>query len=417
MVFAPTVSGAASGSLSVSDDAGTQTALLSGNGQTGPSDSLSTLALSFGQQQIGTTSAQQQVTVTNSGDTPLNGITVAVTGPFMVANQCGTSLAAHSTCALLVAFAPQALGTATGQLMVQDTLRQQTVTLSGTGTAPPSGGPGSAATLSPLQLDFGAEGVGAASAAQAVTVLNNGSTTLSGITATTSPEFVITANGCTAALAPGASCTLGIAFAPAVTGAMQGTLQVIATPLAAPLSISLAGSGADFQLSVQGASSSTVVGGTAATYQLLLTPVGASAGQVQLVCSGAPAGSTCVANPGSVTMTGTGATSTIVVTVTTSAQAIAAIAPGAGWPERMWPGIAMAGCVPLWWSGRRWGRRLRRHFAAVLLGVLCLGMAGCGLSIHGGAAASSGTQGSYTVTVGAAVPGVQHTVSLGLVVE
>ena len=96
-------------------------------------------------------------------------------------------------------------------------------------------------------------------------------------------------------------------------------MQVTASGVSAPLNVPVTGDGADFQLSVQGASSSTVTGGSSATYQLLLTPLGGSAGQVTFTCTGAPAGSTCTTNPANVTMTGTGATATIQVTVTTAA--------------------------------------------------------------------------------------------------
>ena len=93
-------SGAASGSLVATDDAGTQTALLSGNGQTGPTDALSASALTFAAQAIGTTSAAQQVTVSNSGDSALTNIKVQVTGDFAVTNLCGIALPGHSACAL-----------------------------------------------------------------------------------------------------------------------------------------------------------------------------------------------------------------------------------------------------------------------------------------------------------------------------
>jgi len=59
VVFSPKASGGASGSLVATDDVGTQTALLSGNGQTGPTDALSATSLSFAAQVIGTTSAAQ----------------------------------------------------------------------------------------------------------------------------------------------------------------------------------------------------------------------------------------------------------------------------------------------------------------------------------------------------------------------
>lgn len=432
IVFTPVASGAASGSLVATDDAGTQTALLSGTGQTGPSDVLSTTALSFGAQQLGTSSPQQQVTLTNTGDSALNGIVVNVTGDFTVANQCGASLPGHSTCALLVAYAPQALGAESGQLTIQDLVQQQTVALSGSGTAPPvappGGGSAGIATLSPLKIDFGVEGVSGISAAQTLTLINSGATVLSGIAVSASPGFSIVANACNIPLSPGASCTMGVAFAPQTPGAAAGTVQVSAATLASPVTIPLTGAAADFQLSVQGASSSTVVGGTAAQYQLLLTPVGASAGVVSLTCSGAPAGSTCTANPATVTMSGTGATATIALTIATAAQTANRQPEPPLWGGRSLPALAMASLLPLLWGGRRKNRRLRQHCAMLVLilgsGLLCLGTVGCGLAIHGGGAVpattpsgSGSAQGSYTVTIGASAPGLVRAVSVNLIVE
>ena len=61
-------SGARSGTFSITDDAGTQTASLSGIGTSPATDALAPLALTFAAQQLNTASAAQQVTLTNSGD-------------------------------------------------------------------------------------------------------------------------------------------------------------------------------------------------------------------------------------------------------------------------------------------------------------------------------------------------------------
>ncbi len=429
IAFSPVASGVFQGAISVTDSAGTQTALLSGTGQTGPSDTLSTSSLTFAPQQLGTTSAQQQVVITNSGDTALNGIVASVTGDFLLVNQCGTSLPGHSTCALLVAYAPQALGAETGQLVLVDQQQQQvnrqTVVLNGTGTPPPVAPPGSGLgilTASPLRLDFGLEGVNASSAPQTVTLINSGAAVLSGISIASGTGFSVSANACTGQLSPGASCTFAVIFSPQSPGAVQALLQVSAATLVAPTVIPVSGTAADFQLSVQGSSSSTVIGGATATYQLLLTPVGASAGQVAIGCTGAPQGSTCTANPSMVTMDGSGATATITVTVATPATTAASLAtPRQPWPLRAWPAAALL--IPLLWGGSRRGRTLGQCCAVLAVGVICLGSVGCGLTIHGGGAAHpaasgpSAGQGTFNVTVGATAPGLVRTVSLNLVVE
>jgi hypothetical protein len=417
VVFSPKVSGGASGSLVATDDAGTQIAFLSGNGQTGPTDPLSATTLSFAAQAIGTTSAAQQVTVTNSGDSALTNIKVQVTGDFGVTNLCGISLPGHSTCALEVVYSPKAVGAERGQMTIQDALGAQVVALSGTGT-PPATGSGITATLSPLTIDFGIQGVNSISPPQLLTVINTGTNALGGISVAASQGFAIANNACTVTVAPGASCTVGVTFAPQVTGTQEGTVQVTASGVSAPLNVPLTGAGADFQLSVQGASSSTVTGGSSATYQLLMTPVGASAGQITFTCTGAPAGSTCATNPPNVTMTGTGATATIQVTVATAAPS-AHSAPVAPWSSKS-AGAVLACCLVLW-RRRGWTASLERWRVLLVLGALCLGLTGCGLSINGGASTGSGDgtggQGAYTITVAASAPGVSHAVTLNLAVE
>jgi hypothetical protein len=417
VVFSPAGSGAASGSLVATDDAGTQTALLSGNGQTGPTDALSTSSLTFAAQAIGTTSAAQQVTVTNGGDSALTNIKLQLTGDFAVTNLCGIALPGHSTCALEVVYSPKAVGAERGQMAIQDALGAQVVVLNGTGIPPASGG-GVTATLSPLTIDFGIQGVNSISSPQTLTVINTGTGALSGIAVGASQGFAIASNACTVAIAPGASCTVTVTFAPQVAGTQDGAVQVTASGASAPFNVPVTGVGADFQLSVQGASSSTITGGSSATYQLLLTPLGASAGPITFACTGTPAGSTCSTNPANVTMTGTGATATIQVTVVTAA------ASARTRPASLWDGKTMAGaflaCLVLW-RRRRWAGSFERYSMLLVLGAICLGLTGCGLSINGGAGTTPGSsssgQGVYTITVAAGAPGVSHSVTLNLTVE
>jgi hypothetical protein len=419
LVFSPSLSGAASGSLVATDNAGTQTALLSGNGQTGPTDALSASSLTFAAQAIGTTSAAQQVTVTNSGDSALTNIKVQVTGDFGVTNLCGTSLPGHGTCALQVVYSPKAVGAQRGQMTVQDALGAQVVALNGTGVPPTPGG-GLPATLSPLTIDFGTQGVNSISSPQTLTLINTGTNALSGIAVAASQGFAIASNACTVTVAPGASCTMGVSFAPQATGTQQGTVQVTASGVSTPFNVTVTGNGADFQLNVQGASSSTVTGGSSATYQLLLTPVGASAGQISFTCTGAPTRSTCSTNPVNVMMTGTGATSTIQVTVSTSNPAASSTHSRPAPPWGKTAGVVLA-CLVLW-RRRGWTMLAVQCCVLLVLGALCMGLTGCGLSINGGnttpGQGSGGSgQGVYTITVEGGAPGVSHSVALKLTTE
>ncbi|HEX3473087.1 MAG TPA: choice-of-anchor D domain-containing protein, partial [Silvibacterium sp.] len=106
ITFAPTVSGSRTGVLTVVDSAGTQTAEISGIGESLATDGLAPLNLTFAGQVIGTRSATQQVTLINNGDQALELIATQVSGDFNAVNNCGTSLEGHSSCAITVNFIP-----------------------------------------------------------------------------------------------------------------------------------------------------------------------------------------------------------------------------------------------------------------------------------------------------------------------
>jgi len=99
---------------------------------------LSTNTLTFPSQTVGTTSASQSVTFTNTGATDALGITsIAASGDFhMKSNTCGASLAAGGTCKIKITFKPTKTGARTGTLTIKDfnTNSPHTVALSGTGS-------------------------------------------------------------------------------------------------------------------------------------------------------------------------------------------------------------------------------------------------------------------------------------------
>jgi hypothetical protein len=142
VTFAPTVVGSASGTITITDDAGTQTVGLSGNGSAPVS--LSSTRVSFGTLTVGTTSSVRTVTLTNRLKVALSLTGVATSGPFAVAsNTCGATVAAGASCTVGVTFSPTGVGAVTGALTFTDSAATspQVVTLSGTGRAPgtPSG--------------------------------------------------------------------------------------------------------------------------------------------------------------------------------------------------------------------------------------------------------------------------------------
>ena len=403
VVFRPTASGPRQGTLMVTDDAGTQTAALSGTGTLPATDGLAPLSLSFAQQQVGTASAAQQVTLTNTGDAALSLIAASATGDFSVVNACGNSLNGHSSCSMSVVFNPRNVGLETATLTVADEYRTQTVALSGVGVAPPG------VSLSPASgLTFGATGVGLTSAAQTVTLTNNGGLPLSIASVSTAGDFAIAAggNGCGATLAQGAACTIQVVFTPTAGGARTGSLTVVSNAPNSPQTLALSGAGVDFTLGADGATTVTVASGQSAVFPLLLGSNAAVSGTAAFTCTGAPANAVCTVTPASVTL-GT----TTVVSVTVDTGVTSAALPGVGrgiWFVVLVPGLFV----------------VRRRRALVVLCCLML-MAGCGSGrrIPGSGGAGSGgggvatPSGTYPIVVSASSAGLSRTVNLMMVVQ
>lgn len=91
-------------------------------------------SLTFASQTVATTSAAQPVTVDNTGATAFNLSAIQVSGDYSQTNNCGTSIAAGSSCAIQVKFAPTVPGTRTGVLTLASGGTSYTANLTGTGT-------------------------------------------------------------------------------------------------------------------------------------------------------------------------------------------------------------------------------------------------------------------------------------------
>ena len=240
--FQPTQAGAALGTLTLIDGAGTQTVNLTGTGAAPATDQLGSTAIAFSPTATGQLSAAQTVLLTNAGDLPLTSIALSVGGAFQSSNTCGTQLSGHATCTISVIFAPLQLGAQTGILTVSDALRTQTVSLTGTGVQP--------ATLAanPAALNFGSESLGVAGTPLSVTIGNTGSVAAANtgfqISGSAATSFGVGANSCPASLAAGASCAVQVVFTPAAAGSNTAALTVSSSTLGVtPIVVSLSGAG------------------------------------------------------------------------------------------------------------------------------------------------------------------------------
>jgi parallel beta-helix repeat protein len=241
ITFSPTTGGSQTGGVLVSDnsaDSSEQEVSVSGTGTTSAA-SLSPTSLTFPGQQVGTTSAAQTVTLSNTGTGALTISSIATGGDFAQTNNCGSSVAAGSNCSINVTFTPTATGTRTGAITITDNASgsPQSVSLTGTGTAP-------TAALSPSSLNFGDQVVGTTSAAQSATLSNTGNAplTISGIT--TAGDFAQTDN-CGTTLGAGAHCSISLTFTPSTTGTRTGAVTVSSNSSGGPVSMALSGNGVE----------------------------------------------------------------------------------------------------------------------------------------------------------------------------
>jgi hypothetical protein len=236
VVFAPAAIGAASGAVTIADDAGTQTVALTGSGSAPVS--LSASSISFGSVVAGNASTVRSVTITNRLPAALAISSITATPPFAIASTtCGAVLNAGANCSVGVQFVPTALGTASGSLVVTDSAltSPQVVALSGTGTAP--------VTLSATAISFGTVTVGTTSSARTVTVTNKlaGDLTFASIAA--SAPFAVSATTCGATLPTGTSCTVSVVFAPVAKTTATGALTITDSALTSPQTVTLSGTG------------------------------------------------------------------------------------------------------------------------------------------------------------------------------
>lgn len=139
VTFKPTKSGAATGSLSITDNAllSPQTVSLKG---TGNDMQFNPVSFNFGNQPVGTKSLPKKITLSNKASVAVNLTKISLTGAeaadFSETNTCGTKLAGGASCFITVTFTPSVRGTRTAEISVTDNGggSPQTAGLSGTGT-------------------------------------------------------------------------------------------------------------------------------------------------------------------------------------------------------------------------------------------------------------------------------------------
>ncbi|WP_160331251.1 beta strand repeat-containing protein [Burkholderia cenocepacia] len=219
VVFTPSTMNAATGSMTVATDAGAQTVTFSGRGlQT--SGAANAGSLSFGSQDINTTSSAQTLTLSNTGNTPLAVNSISGTGQFGVTHNCPATVDVGASCSVNVAFSPTSMGAQAGAVTLNTNGGTSVVSLSGTGLQ-------AVASVSPLSVDFGSQPLGVASTAKTVTLSNSGNKSMTVNAANVSGlvQWSVTTS-CGSTLAAGASCVYNGVYTPKNQGAATESFTV-----------------------------------------------------------------------------------------------------------------------------------------------------------------------------------------------
>jgi len=230
VTFSPTTVGAIAGAITLTDSAGSSPQTMGVTGSGILPVTLSSSLLSFGNVNVGSTSASHTMTVTNNTGSTVS-LSLVASGLFAVAGNgsspCGASLAAGKSCTAGVTFSPTVNGTTRGAVTVTTNAGFSPLveSLSGVGANGTTG----PLTLSPVNVVFTNAVVGASTVTKTVTVTNSSSSsvTISALSVTGNYSLVTTKTPCTGAvLAAGGKCTLGVTFTPTIAGTLYGSILI-----------------------------------------------------------------------------------------------------------------------------------------------------------------------------------------------
>jgi hypothetical protein len=173
---------------------------------------------------VGSTSAAQTVTVTNTSAAAITVNSVGVTGDFADTTTCASSIAAGGSCTISVTFTPTVAGGRTGALTANLSTGTQTVSLTGIGSSSSATG---VLSLSPSTVTFSNGYTIGDNPSQTVKVTNTSGAPagIAGIAISGDPS-ITQRNNCGASIAAGGTCSITVTFRPVAYGTFTGVLTV-----------------------------------------------------------------------------------------------------------------------------------------------------------------------------------------------
>ena len=210
-------------------------------------------SLSFGSVTVNTVSPAASVVITNNGRQTVSILQVSsrLLEFVVLVPALPITLSPHASASFQVMFQPDAALTFSGNIVVSTSRKAgstQTISVSGTGTSPPTQSyllSGNASSL-----NFGNALVGT-STSQSVSLTNSGAGSVNISQATiTGAGFGVSGFTGAMTLAAGQSLALTVSFAPATATSTTGSLSVVSSATNSPATISLSGQGVQPQFSV-----------------------------------------------------------------------------------------------------------------------------------------------------------------------
>jgi FG-GAP-like repeat len=295
LVFSPAVMGVRNGSLIITDDLASspQVIPLTGVGiGPGPVANLSPKRLMFASPAVGSIATAQTVILTNTGNTALSLSNIRIDGlnkaDFSEISNCGNIIPAQANCAISVGFLPTT-ASELATLTITDNADDSPQQLALVGTVSDA-----AANISPSRIIFPSQPVGTTSPPHPVTIAVSGTGNFPIQSISATGDFAET-NNCFTRLPATNACVVNVTFTPLVSGDRAGNLVVQRS--GTKTVVGLAGLGGDFAINVPLPSVNVTAGQTKSYDSPSLVPVAGFDKIVNLTCTGAPAGASCLLPP------------------------------------------------------------------------------------------------------------------------
>jgi hypothetical protein len=241
VAFKPSATGSRTATITVNSN-GTgspQTSSATGTGVAAVGQLSLAATTTFASQLVGTTSAPNAITVSNTGTAKVTIQSIASnnTAEFPVSSSC-TSLNPGASCSFSVSFKPAVAGARSGKITVTSdgVGSPQSLTATGNGFA---GGRGQLSV--PPTITFATQSIGSTSGWKSVSLTNVGTAavTVSGMTSDNA-EFHVVSSNCSR-VDPQATCTVNLTFAPSAHGTRKSKLMVTSDGVGSPQFLALSG--------------------------------------------------------------------------------------------------------------------------------------------------------------------------------